>query len=73
MRVRIRDETFQFHARHFQDVEFVTYREELRGKIDCGPREPEDLVYITWRVSGNDRIVVAVEFLPKGYRLRGTR
>jgi tetratricopeptide (TPR) repeat protein len=73
MRVRIRDETFQFRAGHYQDVEFVTYREELRGKIDCGPREPEDLVYITWRVSGNDRIVVAVEFLPKGYRLRGTR
>jgi tetratricopeptide (TPR) repeat protein len=73
MRVRIRNETHLFRAGHYQDVQFIIYRDELRGKIECGPREPEDLVYITWRASGADRVAVAVEFLPKGYRLKGTR
>ncbi|MGH9314841.1 MAG: DUF1570 domain-containing protein [Vicinamibacterales bacterium] len=72
LHVRINGQMSQFRTGRFQDVQFVTYRDELRGNIACGPREPEELVYITWRAAGPGRIPVAVEFLPKGYRLKPT-
>jgi Tfp pilus assembly protein PilF len=73
LHVRINGEMSQFRAGQFQEVQFVTYRDELRGKIPCGIREPEDLIYITWRRGGSQRVPVAVEFLPVGYRLKASR
>ncbi|MGH9312470.1 MAG: hypothetical protein ACRD1S_04650, partial [Vicinamibacterales bacterium] len=73
--VRIDGQTAQFSAARFQDVEFVSYRDDLRGNVACGEREPEDLVFVTWRdgaagAAGTPppKTVVAVEFLPKDYR-----
>jgi len=73
LHVRIKGEMSQFRASAFQEIQFVTYREELRGNIRCGAREPEDLIYITWRRTGSARTPVAVEFLPAGYRLKASR
>jgi tetratricopeptide (TPR) repeat protein len=50
------------------DVEFITYRDDLSGGVKCGMLPQPTHVYITWRGGsqpGNDKIVVAVEFLPK--------
>jgi tetratricopeptide (TPR) repeat protein len=59
-------------ARRFEDVEFITYREDLQGAVECGRRKTLDAVYVTWRgeptVAGlADAIPVAIEFLPKGF------
>jgi tetratricopeptide (TPR) repeat protein len=73
LHVRIDGEMSQFHAGQFQDLQFVTYRDDMRGKIPCGARDPEDVIYITWRRAAGQRIPVAVEFLPAGYRLKASR
>jgi hypothetical protein len=49
-------------------VEFITYREDLSGKIGCGTLKQPIQVYLTWRPSPDgktERLAVAVEFLPK--------
>jgi hypothetical protein len=68
LHVRIKGRNAEFRAGRFQDVQFVTYRDELRGNVACGAREPEDLIYITWKA--DSRAAVAVEFLPRDYRLK---
>ena len=73
LHVRINGQMSQFQAGRFQDIQFITYRDELRGNIRCGAHEPEDLVYITWRRTGSAKTPVAVEFLPAGYRLKASR
>jgi hypothetical protein len=74
--VRIRGEMMRLQGSQFQDVQIVTYRDELRGDIPCGPRQPEDLVYVTWRESPDPSgvgLLVALEFLPSGYKLKPER
>ena len=49
------------------EVEFVTFRDDLTGGVTCGPRVPMR-VYATWHEGSSPRhekVVVAVEFLPK--------
>jgi hypothetical protein len=49
------------------DIEFLTYRDDVTGGVSCGPREPLH-VYVSWREgssSGREKVVVAVEFLPR--------
>jgi hypothetical protein len=73
--VRIDGRAVQFRADRFEDIEFVSYRDDLRGNMACGDRTPEDLVFVTWREGGESvkgteapKTIVAVEFLPKDYR-----
>ena len=59
-------------AKRFEDVEFITYRDDLQGAVECGRRKTLDAVYVTWRgaptVAGlADAVPVAIEFLPKGF------
>jgi hypothetical protein len=66
--VRVDGSVKHFTAPAFGDIEFITYREDLSGSINCGERKPPDPVYVTWVKSGtsgdsNGR-PVAVEFLP---------
>lgn len=51
----------------FNDVEFITYRDDLRGNISCGPRPTPMAVYVTWKKGADpaSKIAVAIEFLPK--------
>jgi hypothetical protein len=63
--------TLTFGAARFEDVEFLTYRDDLRGEITCGARTPPVVVLITYRPSDPPGklagTVVAVEFPPIGY------
>lgn len=59
-------------ARRFEDIEFITYRDDLGGAVACGRQQTLDAVYVTWRgeptVAGlADAVPVAVEFLPRGF------
>jgi tetratricopeptide (TPR) repeat protein len=75
--VRVDEGTEEYRATRFQDVEFVSYRDDLLGEVKCGAREPEDLVYVTWKEGAPAspggpaaKTIVAVEFLPKDYKPR---
>jgi hypothetical protein len=52
-------------------VEFLTYRQDLAGQVQCGARTPPDVVLVTYRPSQEGGTVagsmVAVEFPPVGY------
>ena len=69
---RVGDAPMHARARRLGDVEFISYRDDLKGSVGCGAREPPDVVYATLRGSADPAVkeVVAVEFLPKGYSPR---
>lgn len=62
-------------VKQFQDLDIVTFREELNGgTFNCGTRPPNDRVYLTWRTPaagtespGVAGEAVAVEFMPADY------
>lgn len=50
------------------DVDHITYRDDLTGKVECGPLKPPMAVYVTWRpatAKSHARTAVAIEYLPK--------
>jgi len=49
------------------EVEFITYRDDLKGNVSCGPVTPPLAVYVTWRpgTTEGNKVVIAVEFLPR--------
>jgi hypothetical protein len=59
----------RFTAAAFSDIDFISYRAEQSGSINCGNRKPADAIYLTWvpiaptppGVTGKP---LAVEFLP---------
>jgi tetratricopeptide (TPR) repeat protein len=64
----------RFAVPSFDKVEFIPYRDDLKGSITCGPQAEGLRVYVTFRppaaggappVSGVEGVVIAVEFLPK--------
>jgi len=59
--LRADGELKRFVAAAFSDIDFVSYRNELTGSINCGDRKPADVVYVTPGVTGRP---VAVEFPP---------
>lgn len=65
--VRTATELVKIAAAKFGDVEFLTYRSDLKGNISCGPVSPPLPVYLTWRAGAApaSRVAVALEFLPK--------
>lgn len=74
LHVRSGERAIRVTAKRFEDVDFITYRDDLKGSVPCGPRTPPDPVYVTWRpisVPDTQRSppidgqAVAVEFLPK--------
>ena len=67
LHVRQGDRTLRFVADSFDAIQFLTYRDDLSGSIQCGPRTPADPVYVTYvtDAKGADGRLVAVEFLPK--------
>ena len=72
LRVDTEGRAVALKARRFEDVEFITYRDDLQGAVECGRRKTLDAVYVTWRgaptVAGlADAVAVAIEFLPKGF------
>jgi hypothetical protein len=55
-------------AARLGDVDFISYRDDLRGGVNCGVLADATRVFITWREGESakrEKTVVAVEFLPK--------
>jgi hypothetical protein len=66
--IQTADAVLRLPAPRMDDVDFVTYRDDFRGSVACGPLKPPMRVYVTSRPPakpGGPREVVAVEFLPK--------
>jgi hypothetical protein len=55
-----------FTVKTFDEVDFITYRDDLKGSIGCGPSKTAMPVLLTWRAgtSPDTRAPVAIEFLP---------
>jgi tetratricopeptide (TPR) repeat protein len=72
LEVRGEGGVLRFSAPRMDAIDFITYRNDLRGGIKCGPRVPPDPVYLTWRrpaspaagAPASSGLAVAVEFLP---------
>jgi len=50
------------------DVDFITYRDNVTGGVNCGVLKVPMRVFVTWREGNADRqerVVVAIEFLPR--------
>lgn len=63
------DRTIPVGVLRFDQIDFITYRDDLRGNVACGARDRPERVYLTWdpskkSVPGTEGDVVAVEFLP---------
>jgi len=60
----------KFRAKAFADVDFISYRNDLKGAIACGPQAAMP-VLVTYRPAADATtagVAVAVEYLPAGYR-----
>jgi hypothetical protein len=52
-------------AARMDTVDFITYREDLKGSVSCGALAEPARVYVTWRQGADGaRTVIAIEFLP---------
>ena len=50
------------------DVDYIVYRDDLRGNVECGPLKEPMAVYLTWRPATDKsraKTAVAIEYLPK--------
>jgi hypothetical protein len=61
-------------AARFDDIEFLTYRQDSPGSVPCGPQRPAYRVLATFRAGGasiaganTPNRAVAIELLPDGY------
>jgi tetratricopeptide (TPR) repeat protein len=63
--------TLRAHAAKFNEIDLVTYRDDLRGGVQCGARaaaEPVLLTFIPDAGSSSGGTAVAVEFVPLDYK-----
>jgi tetratricopeptide (TPR) repeat protein len=74
LHVREVGQTLLLRAARFDAIDFISYRSSTPGTISCGPRQPPENVYVTWRAdetavaAGTSQgIAVAVELLPDGF------
>ena len=70
--IKGRNGPFSLHASRFDDVEFISYREDRRGTVSCGARADAEVVIATYkprREAGSHPIgdAVALEFPPPEY------
>jgi hypothetical protein len=68
LHVRVGDRLARYTAPDLDAVEFLTYRDDSGGPVQCGPRISNERIYLTFRPShpgAFDGLVVAVEFLPR--------
>jgi hypothetical protein len=62
--------TLRARATKFNQIDLITYREDLRGDVQCGARATADPVLLTFTPdanSANSGKAVAVEFVPLDY------
>jgi hypothetical protein len=67
LHVRTADGIVRVRAGRMQNVEFTTFREDLKGSVRCGPVKEQPRVYVTWKAGAEagSKVAVAVELLPK--------
>ncbi len=70
--VNVNGSPVRVSAPAFDAVDFISYRTDLKGQIQCGPRKPADQVLLTFRPvpaasGGMAGTAVAVEFVPAGF------
>lgn len=70
--VQAADRTLVATTSRMEDVELISFRDDIEFTISCGARDPGDRVYLTWRPDANPTparvgTAVAVEFLPKNF------
>jgi hypothetical protein len=72
LRVRAAGRQLTFTLAAIDDVEFIAYTSGQSGTVGCGPRPPNERVYVTYRAAAKpgdaDGVAVAVEFLPADAR-----
>ncbi len=70
LRVTSNGRSLALRARQFADVDFISYRSNQPGQVNCGPQASRDRAYITYRpepADGSDGVAVAVELLPDDF------
>jgi tetratricopeptide (TPR) repeat protein len=70
LRVTSNGRTLSLRARQFADVEFISYRSNTPGQVNCGPQKTRDRAYATYRpdaAAGSDGVAVAIELLPDDF------
>ena len=65
--VKVGDKNETAWVATFNEVDFITYRDDLTGRIQCGPLATPMAVLLTWKKGADAgvRVAVAVEFKPK--------
>ena len=66
LRLLTNDGPLALEAPRFDAIEFISYRDDLRGDVRCGPRKPPEPVQATWKVVAGSpqKRAVAIEFMP---------
>jgi tetratricopeptide (TPR) repeat protein len=70
MTIKVGERTLKLHNNELTRIDFLTYTQEMRGEISCGPRSPVNAVLVNYRPSKDARArldgeVTAVAFLSK--------
>jgi tetratricopeptide (TPR) repeat protein len=76
----IKDEsqTLKLRSNSFEDVIFMAFTNEVKSEIRCGVRDPTSSAVITYRLVKDarekiDGELVAVEFVPRNFKLQPSR
>jgi hypothetical protein len=66
-RVKTATEPVAVTSPDFASVDFISYRSDLKGSIQCGPVKPALPVFVTYRAGAitGSRVAVAIEFPPR--------
>lgn len=68
--IRVGDRTIRLRSDSLNRIKFLTYVVNIKGKVSCGPRTPENLVVATYRPiqnagAGIEGETIAIEFVPE--------
>jgi tetratricopeptide (TPR) repeat protein len=68
--VKVDNGVLRARAPKFDAVDFVTYREDIQGRVECGPRQTPARVLLTLQLDAGTQesgTAVVVEFVPDEY------
>lgn len=73
--VKIGERLLKLGTDSFQRMDIVTFSDDMRGDITCGPRKPENNVVVAYIPSTAPRakvdgVIKSVEFVPRDFTLR---
>ena len=61
--LQVNDKPARYFAPTLASVDYIAHRPDFRGPVTCGGRTPPDRVYLTFKRTGANEQVVAIEFL----------